>query len=44
MLMVLHTIARDNIRDAQEMSSLSALIDGLNIRDKIMDEAYARYF
>lgn len=44
MLMVLHVIAADNVKDAREMKLLSALIDGLGIPEEIMEVAYARYF
>jgi uncharacterized tellurite resistance protein B-like protein len=44
MLMVLHIISADNEKDAGEMNLLSALIDGLKIPDKVMDDVYARYF
>jgi uncharacterized tellurite resistance protein B-like protein len=44
MLMVLHIISADNVKDAQEMKLLSALMDGLKIPWKVMDNVYARYF
>lgn len=44
MVMVLHIIAADNEKDAAEMKLLSALIDGLNIPESVMQNAYARYF
>jgi uncharacterized tellurite resistance protein B-like protein len=44
MLMVLHIISADDEKDAAEMTLLSALIDGLKIPDKVMDDVYARYF
>ena len=44
MLMVLHVIAADNEKDAEEMKLLEALIDGLKIPDKIMQDVYSRYF
>jgi uncharacterized tellurite resistance protein B-like protein len=43
-LMVLHVIAADNVKDAREMKLLSTLIDGLGIPEEVMDDAYARYF
>ncbi len=44
MLMVLNVIAADNQKDAEEMKLLGALIDGLKIPNKIMQDVYARYF
>ncbi len=44
MLMVLHVIAADNEKDAAEMTLLEALIDGLEIPDKIVQAVYAHYF
>ena len=44
MLMVLHVIAADNQKDAEEMKLLEALIDGLKIPIKVMQDVYARYF
>lgn len=44
MLMVLHVIAADNEKHAAEMTLLEALISGLNIPDKIVQDVYARYF
>jgi len=44
MLMVLEIIAADDRKDAAEMRLLQALIDGLQISDKAMERAYARYF
>lgn len=44
MLMVLNVIAADNEKDAAEMTLLEALIDGLKIPDKVMQDVYARYF
>lgn len=44
MLMVLHVIAADNQKDAEEMKLLEALIDGLKIPSKVMQDVYARYF
>ena len=44
MLMVLSVISADNQKDAGEMTLLAALIEGLNIPDKIMNKVYAQYF
>jgi len=44
MLMVLHVIAADNRKDAEEMKLLAALIEGLKIPDSIMTRVYKRYF
>lgn len=44
MLMVLHVIAADDVKDAQEMKLLSVLIEGLKIPDNIMNDVYERYF
>ncbi len=44
MLMVLHVIAADNQKDAEEMKLLEALIEGLKIPGKVMQDVYARYF
>ena len=44
MLMVLNVIAADNQKDAEEMKLLEALIDGLKIPNKVMQDVYARYF
>lgn len=44
MSMVLHVISADNEKDAGEMQLLSALIEGLKIPDKVMNDVYERYF
>lgn len=44
MLMVLSVISADNQKDAGEMTLLAALIEGLNIPDKIMNKVYKQYF
>jgi len=44
MLMVLSVISADNQKDAGEMKLLSALIEGLKIPDKVMNNVYDRYF
>lgn len=44
MLMVLEVIAADSEKHAAEMALLDALISGLNIPDKIVQDVYARYF
>jgi len=44
MLMVLNVIAADNEKDAAEMTLLEALIDGLKIPDKVVQDIYTRYF
>jgi len=44
MLMVLSVISADNQKDAGEMKLLAALIEGLKIPDKVMNNVYDRYF
>lgn len=44
MLMVLSVISADNQKDAAEMKLLAALIEGLNMPDKVMNKVYERYF
>ncbi len=44
MLMILSVISADNQKDAAEMKLLAALIEGLNIPDKVMNKVYERYF
>ena len=44
MSIVLHVIAADSEKDANEMKLLGVLIDGLRIPDNIMENAYERYF
>jgi len=44
MLMVLNVISADNQKDAGEMRLLAALLEGLEIPDKTMNEVYDRYF
>lgn len=42
--MVLSTISADSRKDAGEMKILAALVNGLEIPDKIMNKVYERYF
>jgi uncharacterized tellurite resistance protein B-like protein len=44
MLMVLSVISADNQKEAGEMKLLAALIERLNLPDKLMETVYDRYF
>jgi uncharacterized tellurite resistance protein B-like protein len=44
LLMLLQVISADNEKDAAEMKFLAAVVDGLQIPDKIMEKVYGRYF
>lgn len=44
LLMLLHVISADNEKDVAEMDFLAAVVDGLQVPDKIMENVYGRYF
>lgn len=44
LLMLLHVISADNEKDVAEMNFLAAVVDGLQVPDKIMEKVYGRYF
>ena len=44
MLMVLDVISADNQKHAREMNLLAALIEGLEVPDRVMNRVYERYF
>ena len=44
MAMVLHIISADDRKVAEEMRLLAILVDRMNMPDKVMERAYARYF
>jgi len=44
LLMLLHVISADHEKDVAEMDFLAAVVDGLQVPDKIMEKVYRRYF
>jgi len=44
LLMLLQVISADNEKDVAEMKFLAAVVDGLQIPEKIMEKVYGRYF
>ena len=44
MLMILHVISADNLKDAAEMKLLTAFVEELKIPDRVMIKVYEKYF